>query len=213
MHRARAAWIEQHPDGNSEQFVAYALAQGERLRAAVIWYITRRVSEPYIWQEWHAGHAGRWRRHVLMIDENRKYERPGVTRTRDFLLYLRNSLSGIVTTNYDLLVEYALGTQLFNYGRLNEDLSGRGAYPVSQWRNPVTLRGQIPLAKVHGSISWTEVGKHTDGRGGNHRGRANRRADSRKNTASRTEIRMATGRGYFAAVKKASRFRLCLQSL
>lgn len=166
MHRARAAWIEQHPDGTSEQFVAYALAQGERLRAAVIWYITRRVSEPYIWQEWHAGHAGRWRRHVLMIDENRKYERPGVTRTRDFLLYLRNSLSGIVTTNYDLLVEYALGTQLFNYGRLNEDLSGRGAYPVSQWRNPVTLRGQIPLAKVHGSISWTEVGKHTDGRGG-----------------------------------------------
>jgi hypothetical protein len=163
VHRARAAWLEQHPDGTSEQFIAYAMAHGERLRTAAIWYITRRVSEPYIWQEWH---AGRWRRHVLMIDENRKYERPGVTRTRDFLLHLRTALSGIITTNYDLLVEYALGTQLFNYGRLHEVLSGRGAYPVSQWRNPVTLRGQISLAKVHGSISWTEVGKHTDGRGG-----------------------------------------------
>src|SRR5579872_2906738 len=163
VHRARETWLKEHQGGTSEEFIAYALVHDDRLRTAVIWYITRRLSEPYIWKEWH---AGRCRRHVLMIDENRKYQRAGVTRARDLLLRLSTRLSGIVTPNYDLLIEYALGTQLFNYGRPNEILSGRGAYPVSQWRNPVTLRGSVALAKIHGSISWDKSGKHTDGRGG-----------------------------------------------
>ena len=163
VRHAREAWLEQHPDGTSEKFIAHARAHDEKLYTAVIWYIVRRLSEPYIWQEWH---AGRSRRHVLMIDENRKYQRPGVKRARDLLLHLRSTLSGIITPNYDLLVEYALGTRLFNYGRPSEVLSGRGAYPVSQWRNPVTLRGTIAVAKVHGSISWDKAGRHTDGRGG-----------------------------------------------
>ncbi len=101
-----------------------------------------------------------------MIDENRKYQRPGVARVRDFLLSFNSELSGVITPNYDLLIEYALGTRLFNYGRPGEVLSGRGAYPVSQWQNPVTLRGPIAVAKLHGSVSWTTSGKHTDGRGG-----------------------------------------------
>lgn len=163
VRHAREAWLEQHPDGTSEKFIAHARAHDEKLYTAVIWYIVRRLSEPYIWQEWH---AGRSRRHVLMIDENRKYQRPGVKRARDLLLHLRSTLSGIITPNYDLLVEYALGTRLFNYGRPSEVLSGRGVYPVSQWRNPVTLRGTIAVAKVHGSISWDKAGRHTDGRGG-----------------------------------------------
>jgi hypothetical protein len=161
--RAREAWLEQHPEGASEEFIAHALALGEKLRKAVIWYIARRLSEPYIWQEWH---AGRQRRHVLMIDEDRKYQRPGVTRARDLFLKVQSALSGIITTNYDLLIEYALGTRLFNYGRPGEVLAGRGAYPVSQWRNPVTLRGQIAVAKVHGSFSWDKARRYTDGRGG-----------------------------------------------
>src|SRR5258708_7707586 len=63
---AKKTWFEQNPDGTSEEFIAHALAHDEKLRTAVIWYIVRRLSEPYIWQEWH---AGRCRRHVLMIDE------------------------------------------------------------------------------------------------------------------------------------------------
>lgn len=163
VHLAREAWAAKHPHATAEQFIAYALAQSENLRSAVIWYIVRRLSEPYIWQEWH---AGRWRRHVLMIDEYRKFERPGVPLAQEFFTRLRPALSGIITPNYDLLVEYALGTKLFNYGRENEYLSGRGAFPVSQWNNPVILRGPIAVAKVHGSISWDTKGKHTDGRGG-----------------------------------------------
>ena len=108
---ARETWFEQHPVGTSEEFIAHALAHDEKVRTAAIWYIVRRLSEPYISQEWH---AGRWRHHVLMIDENRKYQRPGVARVRDFLLSFNSEPSGIITPNYDLLIEYALGTRLFN---------------------------------------------------------------------------------------------------
>jgi hypothetical protein len=72
--------------------------------------------------------------------------------------------SGIITTNYDLLVEYALGTKNFNYGTLHEILIGRGPYPMSQWRYPVMVRGRPSLAKLHGSISWDLNKKYTDGR-------------------------------------------------
>jgi hypothetical protein len=157
------SWLEQYPHCISEEFVSHAMAHDERLHTAVIWYITRRLSEPYIWQEWH---SGRSRRHVLMIDENKKYERPGVSRVRNLFLPLSLRLSGIIIPNYDLLIEYGLGTGLFNYGRPNEILTGRDPYPVPQRRNPVRLRGTISVAKVHDSISWDNADKYTDGRRG-----------------------------------------------
>lgn len=163
LRRAKHVWDQEHAEGMVEQFIGHMLAESLEMRTAVSWYIVRRVSEPYIWKKWH---AGKWRRHVLMIDENRKFERPGVTSARDFLYRMRPFLSGIITTNYDLLVEYALGTRLFNYGQPGEVLTGRGAYPVSQWRSPVTLQGSIRLAKMHGSISWDLEGRYTDGRRG-----------------------------------------------
>lgn len=160
---SKNAWDQEHPEGLAEQFIAHAIAASHDIRTALLWYIARRLSEPYIWKEWH---AGKWRRHVLMIDENRKHKRSGVTRARDFLFRLMPILSGIITTNYDLLVEYALGTKLFNYGQRGEVLKGRGPYPVSQWLNPVTLQGLIAMVKMHGSISWSLEGRYTDGRRG-----------------------------------------------
>lgn len=157
-------WDARSPDASAEQFIAHSLASGDRYRKSVLWYVVRRLSEPYIWVEWH---SGKWRRHVLMIDENRKLDRPGVSLAQDFLLHTFGGRpGGIITTNYDLLVEYALGSRRFNYGRPGERLVGRGPYPVSQWRHPVTLEGAIPLAKVHGSISWDTYGHYTDGRRG-----------------------------------------------
>ena len=160
----KALWDKERPDGHAEEFVDYALGHDERSAAAVQWYVVRRLSEPYIWREWQ---SGRWRRHVLMIDESRKWKRPGVTEAQRFLAQILGGyLSGVVTTNYDLLIEYALGTRGFNYGSVGERLYGRGPYPLSQWRNPVVLRGELPLAKVHGSISWDDEGRYTDGRRG-----------------------------------------------
>lgn len=72
VRAAKEAWDAEHAKSLAEQFVAHALAGQLDIRAAVSWYIVRRLSDPYIWREWH---AGRWRRHVLMVDEKRKFER------------------------------------------------------------------------------------------------------------------------------------------
>ena len=157
-------WDKSHLDGLSEQFIADALNFQEKDKQLILWYIVRRLSEPFIWKEYH---AQKWRRHVLMIDENRKLTIPGVVKAQSFLHRFYNpSLVGIITTNYDMLVEYALGTKSFNYGIPNQTLTGRGPYPVSQWKNPVTLKGKVQLAKIHGSISWDEHNYYTDGRRG-----------------------------------------------
>ena len=158
----KESWDDAHPDALAEQFIADALEFPEKDRRAVLWYIVRRLTDPFIWTEFH---AHRRRRHVLMVDENRRLDIGGVVKAKGFIQQLRGPLlSGIVTTNYDMLVEYALGTKGFNYGVPSEVLRGRGPYPVSQWRNPVRLEGEIPLAKIHGSISWDEKGHYTDGR-------------------------------------------------
>jgi hypothetical protein len=160
----KRAWDAMNPAGIAEQFIATVLSSGDvRNKEDVLWYVVRRLSEPYIWQEWR---AGRERRHVLMIDENRKWDRPGVRAAADFITQCGIRLSGVVTLNYDLLVEYALGSQGLNYGTVGEVLQGREPYPVSQWRNPVRLTGRLPLAKLHGSISWDAGGKYTEGRRG-----------------------------------------------
>lgn len=157
-------WDVVHPNGLAEQFVADILNSSNENRATIKWYLSRRLSELFIWQEYH---HGKWRRHSLMIDENRRFRVEGVAMARDLLQrFAGPHLAGIVTTNYDLLVEYALGTKGFNYGIQGEILRGRGAYPLSQWRNPIRLRGQVSLAKIHGSISWDEHGRYTDGRRG-----------------------------------------------
>src|SRR5215210_2642277 len=90
VRQLKAEWDSKRPDGTAEQFIAHALAGPSRVRTAVLWYIVRRLSEPYIWTEWH---AGRRRRHVLMVDENRRLERPGVTRAKAFLVGLGPDVS------------------------------------------------------------------------------------------------------------------------
>jgi len=156
-------WDTLRPRGQAEQFIADALNFQEKDKKLVLWYIVRRLSEPFIWEEFH---AQRMRRHILEIDENRKYGIDGVINAKGFLDKFLSILNGIVTTNYDLLIEYALGTKRFNYGIVNEVLTGRGPYPVSQWLHPVQLKGNIQLAKIHGSISWDENHHYTDGRRG-----------------------------------------------
>lgn len=160
----KAAWDVTHPSGLAEQFIADVLNSGEKSRRAVLWYIVRRLSAPFIWEEFY---PQKRRRHVFMIDENRKFGVRGLVKAQSFIQrFCSPLLGGIITTNYDLIVEYALGTKGFNYGVRNQPLLGRGPYPVSQWRNPVTLTGDVPLAKIHGSISWDENAFYTDGRRG-----------------------------------------------
>jgi hypothetical protein len=103
-----------------------------------------------------------------MIDEKIVSQIHGVNKARMFLNTCNSSkISGIITTNYDLLAEYALGTSGFNYGMKGQGLRGRGKYSIAKWnRGGVTLSGNIPLAKLHGSINRDLTGYYSEGRRG-----------------------------------------------
>ena len=163
--RLKNNWDRNNPREPAEKFIADALIRDDMNKELVLWYIVRRLSEPFIWQE---KHTLRTRRHILMIDEKRKYEIEGMRKAQAFISNFKSMkrLSGMITTNYDLVIEYALGTSGYNYGVRGQRLVGRGAYPVSQWVKPVILSGDISIAKIHGSLSWDENGYYTDGRRG-----------------------------------------------
>ena len=156
---AKEKWDYVYPRGLAERFIADALRSSRDIKRAVLWYIGRRLSEPFIWQKLH---AWRRRRHTYAIDDSRRPRLQEEFLTR-FIYPWRTA--GIITTNYDLLVEYALGPRGFHYGVKGQRVFGR-AYPVSQWRNPLLLTGDVPLAKLHGSVSWDESRFYNDGRRG-----------------------------------------------
>lgn len=158
-------WDICNATGHAEQFIKEVLTTGtERQKRNVVWYITRRLSDPFINKI-----LGGWQ--TLMIDDRRKELVEGIQQARWFIEFVRYAsggiLTGVVTPNYDLLVEYALGTNGFNYGQKNEHLLGRGKNPQWPWQGSAPLlTGNLPLAKVHGSVSWAGQNHYTDGRCG-----------------------------------------------
>ena len=165
VKRIKNNWDAENPNEPTERFIADALIRHDINKEIILWYIVRRLSEPFIW---HEKYGNRTRRHVLMVDEKRKFEIDGVRKAQSFIskLIAAKQISGIITTNYDLLLEYSLGTKGYNYGIRNHKLTGRGAYPISEWQKPIILSGNISIAKIHGSLSWDEDGYYTDGRRG-----------------------------------------------
>lgn len=155
------AWKSTNPTGLSEQFIAAALNFPSVRRKRIIWYVSRRLSDPFLCRI-IGGTA------TYMIDDRRVRNMPEVIRAQKFLQrFLGSTCSGLVTCNYDLLVEYALTTKYFNYGVRGEKLYGRGANPwfPGGGAHPI-LRGSLSLAKIHGSLSWDSNKRFTDGRRG-----------------------------------------------
>ena len=109
-------------------------------------------------EHWHIGtaHATKW----ATGDHIRKK----ATIPLQYRLFLnaisKINLLGIVTTNYDIVVEKILGPLAsgrlggFNYGMPGEQLLGRHALS-SQWSYGfITVTGKVPLLKLHGSLNW-----------------------------------------------------------
>jgi hypothetical protein len=155
------SWRRRNPTGTAEQFIYWSLNASSHRRSRVTWYVTRRLSQPFMTRI-QGNYA------TMMINDRRAREHQGTQTAKTFLsLVQAATLPGIITTNYDMLVEFALGTEGFNYGRAGEYLSGRGHNPQFPWQNtPVFVTGKIPLAKIHGSVSWDESYKWTDGKPG-----------------------------------------------
>lgn len=126
----------------------------------VLWYIVRRLSDPFLVNDpWDA------RTRIPMLDEKVVSEMEGVINARTFLNKCKSKISGIISSNYDLLIEYALRSGGFNYGIQGQHLPGRGLYSSSKWnRKPVTLSGFISFVKLHESINRDAAGYYSDGR-------------------------------------------------
>lgn len=156
-----ARWKEENPNGLAEEFIRWSLNTSSHRRSRVSWYVTRRLSQPFMTRI-----QGNFA--TLMINDRRARELEGTIRARAFLELIQDSeLSGIITSNYDMLAEFALGTAGFNYGDPGECLVGRGHNPQFPWQNtPVYLTGNRILAKVHGSLSWDHSNRYTDGKPG-----------------------------------------------
>jgi len=185
--RIKRDWDRLHPNEPSEKFISEALTFPAKQRQAVLWYIVRRLSNPFIRLD--SLKNNRLQRHVVYIDEyeghnvldrwemlerdktHKVYSWKAIKKAKSFFGHPKEGLSGIITTNYDLLIEYSLGSAGFNYGVVGEQLAGRGisfrfySFQGSEFKD-VFLTGSIPLAKLHGSISWDAEKKYVDGRCG-----------------------------------------------
>jgi len=162
LSEIKERWDNRYPDRTSEEFIRELIESSPAERKLVTWYVVRRLADPFILNAF-SGH-----RSVLSIDDKRKFKLEGVRKAKYFIdSLLSPNLTGILTTNYDLLIEYSLGSENFNYGTQFQELHGRGKYPLTTWlTGPVLAQGNLTLLKLHGSISLTEKGYCTDGRGG-----------------------------------------------
>lgn len=167
----KSQWDKNNPQGNTEEFIGHLIDHSAKSKKLVIWYIARRLAEPFVermsYFETHFSGGARGRR-ALGINDKRKSNVSGLKKADIFFNDLpRQNFEGIITTNYDLVIEYALGTKKFFYGDRPRLLHGPPrAYTTSaKERYPVYLTGTLPVIKLHGSISLTDRGYCADGRG------------------------------------------------
>ncbi len=86
---------------------------------------------------------------------------PSLERFWDALFGARTDVS-VITTNFDILAERGLRHEPrprakrpgFHYGFGHEPLKG-GGYPSYAHIQKISTMGQVPLLKLHGSISWS----------------------------------------------------------
>ena len=150
LNKIHEFWKDKYPDKNNEEFVLFSQGPSARLNL-VNWYITRCLTEPFF--------VNLRMRFTWHINSRFAESHEGIGVARHFLEGLINVGDiDVITTNYDLIVEYALGTGRFNYGVVGEQIDST-PHPHSR---PVYLTGDIAVAKLHGSISWSVDQKFAD---------------------------------------------------
>lgn len=154
-------WKNENLSASEEQFIYWCLHKSSHRRSRIIWYVSRRLTEPFMTRIQGSYTSA-------MFDERVVRENERIIKIKGFINSIVSfGLQGILTCNYDTLVECALGTKGFNYGVVGEQLYGRGLNPQFPWQNAhVNVTGNIPFAKLHGSLSWDSDIKYTSGKPG-----------------------------------------------
>jgi len=110
IKQIKGRWDVRHPDGKSEEFIKELIESSAAEKKLVTWYVVRRLADPFILNPY-----SRYRT-VISIDDKRKLSFEGVRKAKYFIDSVNSpNLTGILTTNYDLLIEYCLGTDNFTY--------------------------------------------------------------------------------------------------
>ncbi|MGF1764834.1 SIR2 family protein [Aliivibrio kagoshimensis] len=154
-------WEKANPGITAEKFVHWCIEKSSHRKSRIIWYVSRRLTEPFMTKISGAYSAA-------MFDERVVRENKSILKLNQFFKKLQKSgLQSIITCNYDTIVECALGTSGFHYGYVGEQLIGRGINPQFPWMGAhLRVTGSTPLIKLHGSLSWDKKAKYTSGKPG-----------------------------------------------
>lgn len=154
------SWVASHPGQGPEQFLADISPQHSPLQDPLwpdaIRYVGARLAEPDVVRL----------EHELRYGE--RISKPSPARCHHaFLTQLLSQyeLTGVITTNFDLLAERTLRHRVmerpsrpgFFYPGITGPLRGAGTFSVRhRW---VDVSGTVPLCKLHGSLSWAVEGR------------------------------------------------------
>lgn len=160
VRNAFEAWRQRATDSDAEIFLATLFdGSGPVPWSWAVEYIAARLATP-IWGDRIAHKSVRYGQRLTVPTYCETY--------RSFLRELATSYQviGVVTTNYDILLERTIrerpvrGWPLpgFHYGGLPRPQSAQGLSQPFSARNDrdraVPLDGEVPLFKLHGSLNW-----------------------------------------------------------
>jgi hypothetical protein len=154
------AWQSMHPEHGPEQFLT-GIYRSPKIGPVPWSWATEMVAAilatplPHDRGPYQTRYAGRITRPVNVPQHNAFWD----------VLLSRFHISGVVTTNYDLLAERGLRHQPmrrperpgFYYGGLSRPQVLKGTalpFSVAKAEREVELVGAIPLYKLHGSLNW-----------------------------------------------------------
>jgi hypothetical protein len=149
---AYEAWKTSAPNPSGDAFMAEAAAGGV---PGVTWEMVVEVVQATLASP---GMNASWRFSPRYGDSLMQASRVAAHRAFFAGVLAAGHLAGVVSLNYDLLVEKVLGPAGFRYGGLPRPqvCVGRASspFPRDREREPLELTGAVPVWKPHGSLNW-----------------------------------------------------------
>jgi hypothetical protein len=149
------AWNQKH-GGAPEEYLAFLQTHGGRSWLDAVWYVALVIALKMGNLE-YVGMKPTITRHNI----NRTSQVP-IHETFWSTIFKRTNDVTVLTTNYDILAERGLRYMPrprvhrpgFHYGFGVEALAG-GGYPSYSHIQKIAVSGNVPLLKLHGSVSWS----------------------------------------------------------
>ena len=158
VSRVLSAWHDWRATnhGQPEQYLAHLQTRGGRIWQEAQWYVGLVIALRMGRLQLVGGRPTVTRHNINRAS--------GIGIHEEFWtsIFSRTENVSVITTNYDILAERGLrhtprpGVPRpgFHYGRGAEELDG-GGYPSFAHLRRIAIDGNVPLLKLHGSVSWS----------------------------------------------------------